>query len=108
LSAWQINWQPKAEAMPAIAQALNIGTDSLVFIDDNPMEIAYMREARPEVTSVLLPAEPAEIVSVLQALTVFDQLEITDEDRKRADMMRAERDREVLGTQIDHADFLQA
>jgi len=108
LSAWQINWQPKAEGIPLIARALNIGTDSLVFIDDNPMEVAYMRDALPEVTSILLPSEPADIVSTLQALTLFDQLEVTDEDRKRADMMRAERDREVLGAQINHTDFLQA
>jgi FkbH-like protein len=108
LSAWQIGWLPKAEGIPAIAKSLNIGTDSLVFIDDNPMEIGYMREARPEVTSILVPSEPAEIVAAMQALTLFDQLEVTDEDRKRADMMRAERDREVLGAQISHGDFLQA
>jgi FkbH-like protein len=108
LSAWQINWLPKAEGIPLIARSLNIGTDSLVFIDDNPMEVAYMRDARPEVTSILLPAEPAEIVSTLQKLTLFDQLDVTDEDRKRADMMRAERDREVLGAQISHTGFLQA
>jgi len=108
LSAWQIGWLPKAEGIPAIAKSLNIGTDSLVFIDDNPMEIGYMREARPEVTSILVPSEPAEIVAEMQALTLFDQLEVTDEDRKRADMMRAERDREVLGAQINHSDFLRA
>jgi FkbH-like protein len=108
LSAWQINWLPKAEGIPAIARALNIGIDSLVFIDDNPMEVAYMRDARPEVTSVLLPEDPADIVAAMQALTLFDQLEVTDEDRRRADMMRAERDREVLGAQISHTDFLQA
>lgn len=108
LSTWQIGWLPKAESIPAIAKSLNIGTDSLVFIDDNPMEIGYMREARPEVTSILVPSEPAEIVAAMQALTLFDQLDVTDEDRKRADMMRAERDREVLGAQISHGDFLQA
>ena len=67
-----------------------------------------MRDARPEVTSILLPEDPADIVSTLQGLTLFDRLEITDEDRKRADMMRAERDRDVLGAQINHVDFLQA
>jgi FkbH-like protein len=108
LSAWQINWLPKAENIPLIAKSLNIGTDSLVFIDDNPMEVAYMRDARPEVTSILLPSEPADIVAAMQALTLFDQLDVTDEDRKRADMMRAERDREVLGAQISHDDFLKA
>ena len=108
LSAWQIGWLPKAESIPAIAKSLNIGTDSLVFVDDNPMEIAYMREARPEVTCIQVPEDPAEIVATMRALTLFDQLEVTDEDRKRADMMRAERDRETLGAQISHADFLHA
>ncbi|HVH78320.1 MAG TPA: HAD-IIIC family phosphatase, partial [Stellaceae bacterium] len=108
LSAWQIGWLPKAEGIPAIAKSLNIGTDSLVFIDDNPMEIGYMREARPEVTSILVPSDPADMLATMQALDLFDQLEVTDEDRKRADMMRAERDREVLGAQINHADFLRA
>ena len=108
LSAWQINWLPKAENIPLIAKSLNIGTDSVVFIDDNPMEIAYMREARSEVTSILVPPEPADILAAMQELTLFDQLEITDEDRKRADMMRAERDRESFGARISHGDFLEA
>lgn len=108
LSAWQINWLPKAENIPLIAKSLNIGTDSLVFIDDNPMEIAYMRDARPEVTSILVPPEPADILAAMQELTLLDQLEITDEDRKRAEMMRAERDRASFGAQISHADFLKA
>jgi FkbH-like protein len=72
------------------------------------MEIAYMREARPEVTCIQVPEDPAEIVATMRALTLFDQLEVTDEDRKRADMMRAERDRETLGAQISHTDFLDA
>jgi FkbH-like protein len=108
LSAWQIGWLPKADGIPAIAKSLNIATDSLVFIDDNPMEIAYMRQARPEVTCIQVPEDPAEIVATMRALTLFDRLEVTDEDRKRADMMRAERDRETLGTQISHSDFLRA
>jgi FkbH-like protein len=60
------------------------------------------------VTSILVPSDPADIVSAMQELTLFDQLDVTDEDRKRADMMRAERDREVLGAQISHDDFLKA
>lgn len=108
VSAWQINWRPKAENIPLIAEALNIGTDSLVFIDDNPMEIDYMRGARPEVASVLLPEDPADIISAMRGLTLFDRLEITQEDRGRADMMRAEHDRKALSGQMDHADFLKA
>lgn len=108
VSAWQINWMPKAENIRLIAKALNIGLDSLVFIDDNPMEIAYMRQAQPKVTSILLPEDPAEIVSVLQNTTLFDRLDITGEDLARIDMMRAEADREDLRAKLTKESFLQA
>lgn len=108
ISAWQVNWRPKSENIGLIAAALNIGTDSLVFIDDNPMEIEYMRGAHPEVTSILLPPEPEEIVTTLQNLAVFDRIEISDEDRKRADMMRAEQGREAFASQLSHDEFLRA
>lgn len=97
VSAWAVNWQPKAQAIPAIAKALGIGTDTLVFIDDNPMEIALMRQACPEVTSVQLPDEPAEIFPFIQNLGHFDSLNRTQEDRARADMMLAEEARKALG-----------
>ena len=108
ISAWQINWLPKAENIALIAKTLNIGLDSLVFIDDNPMEIAYMRQAQPEVTSILLPEDPAEIISALQATTVFDQLDTTGEDLARIDMMRAEMDRDELSVRMTKDEFLQA
>ena len=106
ISAWQINWQPKAENIALIAKSLNIGIDSLVFVDDNPMEISYMRQAQPEVTSILLPEDPAEIVSALQKTTLFDRLDITDEDLTRVDMMRAELDRDQLSAKISKQEFL--
>jgi FkbH-like protein len=108
ISAWQVNWRPKSENIVLIAKSLNIGTDSLVFIDDNPMEIEYMRSARPEVTAILLPPEPADIVTTLQKLAVFDRIDISDEDRKRADMMREEQGREAFASQVSHEEFLQA
>jgi FkbH-like protein len=107
ISAWQINWLPKAENIAPIAKALNVGLDSLVFIDDNPTEIAYMRQAQPDVTSILLPEDPAQIVSVLHKLTLFDRLDITGEDLARVDMMRAEMDREELAVKMTKGMFLQ-
>ena len=105
ISAWQINWSPKSENIPKIARALNIGLDSLVFIDDNPMEIDHMRAAQPEVHSVLLPEDPADILSHIRSLTHFDRFEVTQEDRSRADMMRAEQEREVLSSSLTKEDF---
>jgi FkbH-like protein len=103
--AWQIGWEPKSAGIPKLAQALNIGSDSMVFIDDNPAEIGYMQAARPEVQSILLPEEPAHIVQTLRALTCFDRLEITEEDRQRSDMMRAETQRAAAGSELSQEDF---
>jgi FkbH-like protein len=105
ISAWQINWNPKNENVLHIAKALNIGVDSLVFIDDNPMEIDYMRAARPEVHSVLVPEDPADILEVTRSLTLFDRLDITKEDRQRADMMTAEQQRAALSSSLSKEEF---
>jgi FkbH-like protein len=105
ISAWQINWNAKSENIPLIAKALNIGLDSLVFVDDNPMEIEHMRSAQPEVHSVLLPEDPADILVHIRRLTQFDRLDVTKEDRQRADMMRAEHEREILSTSLTKDDF---
>ena len=105
ISAWQINWNPKSENIPHIAKALNIGVDSLAFIDDNPMEIDYMRAARPEVHSVLVPEDPADILEAMRSLTLFDRLDITQEDRQRADMMMAEQQRTALSSSLSKEEF---
>ena len=105
ISAWQINWNPKSENIVHIAKALNIGIESLVFIDDSRMEIDYMRAARPEVTSVLVPEDPADILDAMRHLTLFDRLEVTQEDRSRADMMRAEQQREQLSGGLSKEEF---
>jgi FkbH-like protein len=105
ISAWQINWNPKSENIVHIAKALNIGVDSLVFIDDSPMEIDYMRAARPEVSCVTVPEDPADLLDTMRNLTLFDRLEVTQEDRKRADLMRAEQQRTTLGSSLSPEEF---
>jgi FkbH-like protein len=105
ISAYQINWNPKSDNIIHIAGALNIGVDSLVFIDDNPMEIDYMRAARPEVSCVLVPEDPADILETMQSLTLFDRLEVTQEDRQRAELMRAEQQRAALSTSLSQDEF---
>jgi FkbH-like protein len=104
-SAWQINWKPKSENIAQIARTLHVGIDSLVFIDDNPMEIEAMRAAQPEVTSILLPEDPADILEAMRSLTLFDRAEITPEDRERADRMRTEQQRESLGRSLGRDEF---
>ncbi|MGE0094449.1 MAG: HAD-IIIC family phosphatase [Alphaproteobacteria bacterium] len=107
-SATRINWRPKSENLAEIARELNIGIDSLVFIDDSPMEIAQVSSAWPEVECILIPDEPADIVSALRYRWLFDQLEITREDRERVNMMQFEQKRESLRQQMTPAEFVKA
>src|SRR3989344_2629063 len=81
-SAWQVNWNDKLSNLMLIAKELNIGTDSLVFVDDNPSELEYVRCHAPEVT-VLFPERLKDFVG-------FNSRSLTDEDRARSLMYQVE------------------
>ncbi len=106
ISAWQINWKPKPQNMVEIAKSLNIGLDALVFLDDNPYEIAQMREFCPQVESIQVPADSAHYLGMMQRTSFFDKLEVTSEDRSRSAMMQDERKREEVRANMSHEDFL--
>ncbi len=86
IAAWEVHWEPKPESLDRIAQKLNIGVDSLVFLDDNPAEIDLVRMARPVVRAHLMPPHPEEFAGFLSELEDFDQLRLSDEDRRRAEL----------------------
>src|SRR6202040_3278613 len=71
-AAQRINWESKTDNLRAIASELNIGLDSLVFLDDNPVERARIRAELPEVLTPELPTDPAQYRRALVELTVFD------------------------------------
>jgi FkbH-like protein len=83
----KINWSAKAQNIAELAQDLDIGMDSIVFIDDNPVEREAIRTALPEVTVPEFPADTCELSSFLEQVykECFFTLESTDEDRKRTD-----------------------
>lgn len=87
----KINWLDKAENLRAIASELNIGIDSLAFVDDNPVEREWVREQAPEVTVIDLPDDPLGFASAVQKAPVFERLSLTDEDRSRAAMYAEQR-----------------
>ncbi|MEY9847761.1 FkbH-like protein [Streptacidiphilus sp. BW17] len=90
------SWDPKPEAVGGLARTLNIGSDAMVFVDDNPVERGLMRELRPEVATVELPTDPARYASTVAARGEFNLLTLTDEDRVRTQLYRAEADRAEL------------
>jgi len=82
------NWEPKPDNLKNIAAMLNIGVDSLVFLDDNPVERNLVRRELPEVEVPELPDDPARYAEALHATYLFESLSLTDEDRRRADTYR--------------------
>lgn len=88
----RVDWSPKAGNLLAACRALNLGVDSAVFIDDNPVERAQMKAHLPEVAVPPFPddlAHPAQFLRRLDA-AYFASVGATDEDRARAAMYRAE------------------
>jgi len=92
-SAVRINWQNKHESLLAIAEELNIGVDSLVFVDDNPAECTLIQEMLPAVRVVSLPGDPADYAATLLDLTEFEKLSITAEDRAKTRQYQEQRQR---------------
>ncbi len=90
------NWSPKPDNVRAQAERLNIGLDAMVFVDDNPVERGAMRALAPQVTTIEIPEDPAAYAGLLLARGDFNLFELTDEDRERVSMYRAQSAREEL------------
>jgi FkbH-like protein len=96
-SALQINWDDKVTNLRRIADELNIGLDSMVFVDDNPFEADFVRERLPEVAVLALPPKAyAAYASLLARGAYFDSLSYTAEDRRKNAMYGENRRRRVL------------
>ena len=94
LAAWKINWESKPDNLRALAAQLNLGLESFVFIDDNPIECAAVRAGCPDVTVLQLPPDANRIPAFLDSVWMFDQAAATAEDRERSQWYRANAERE--------------
>ena len=92
-AAMRINWTDKAQNLREIAQELNIGIDSLAFVDDNPFEREQVRAALPEVTVIDLPKNPLEYAAAVRDCPVFERLSLSAEDQQRTAMYAEQRER---------------
>jgi FkbH-like protein len=95
-AAMRINWQNKAANITELAKEINIGLDSMVFFDDNPVERAQVSQTLPEVLVVELPKNPHLYRETLENLNVFDVLSLTKEDLVRGEMYVGKRKRAEL------------
>lgn len=107
-AAFVANWDDKAENLKLIAARLNIGMDSLVFVDDSPVERARIRQTLPMVAVPELPEDSADYVRCLADASYFEAVAFTSEDAQRAKHYAANADREILlGSSETMDDFLR-
>lgn len=95
-ASMRINWQDKVTNMQEIANDLNIGLDSMVFFDDDPVNREFMRTALPQVLTVDLSDDPVQYTSILTTMNDFDTLKITADDIRRGKMYLEEKQRKNL------------
>ena len=108
IACFVANFDDKATNIRAIAQTLNVGLDALVFVDDNPVERAWVRQQLPEVWTIELPEEPAHYVRAIEAVKPFPMYRLTNEDLGRNASYRAvTRARAEAGSATDMETFLK-
>ena len=90
-SALRINWQDKATNLRELARELNIGLDSMVFVDDNPTERELVKQMLPEVTVPDFPEKPYQLMTFYKMLVdnYFRIYKVTEEDRHKTEQYRA-------------------
>jgi len=93
LVSWRINWRSKSENIRSLAQELDLGLDSFIFIDDNPVDCADVRINCPEVLTLQLPRDAESFASFLNHIWAFDHAGSTAEDRNRTRMYQENRER---------------
>ncbi len=90
-AAQRINWLPKPDNLKSIAQELNLGLDSFIFVDDSDHECSAVRYDLPEVEVIQVPSRLAEIPACLDALARLEIASLTREDLEKTAMYAQER-----------------
>jgi len=107
--AFRVNWEDKAANIKAIADAIDLGLDSFVFLDDNPAERKRVRDALPSVAVPELPEDPSDWLMVIQAAGYFEQTSFSREDQLRAGFYKANALRAAQMERIgNHDDYLRS
>jgi FkbH-like protein len=94
--SFKANWNPKSDNIRQIANDLELGLDSFVFVDDNPAEVDIVRQYVPEVATLLLSADPSEYAGQLLDGRWFEPRSITEEDAARTQKYHEEGQRKSL------------
>ena len=109
IAVFRANWQNKVDNIRDIARILNIGLDSLVFIDDNPVERNLVREYLPMVAVPELPEDPSGYAQVIEQQLYFETVGFSAEDKDRASYYRTNAMRtELMAKYTDIGEYLSS
>ncbi|MBE6312303.1 MAG: HAD-IIIC family phosphatase [Bacteroidales bacterium] len=109
VSVFVANWENKADNIRTIQQILNVGFDSMVFLDDNPAERAIVRENVPGVIVPELPEDPGDYLEYLYSLNLFETASYSNADKDRTKQYQVEAERVVAAKKFtNEADFLKS
>ena len=109
IAVFQANWETKVDNIRTIQRILNIGFDSMVFLDDNPFERNIVRENIPGITVPELPQDPGEYLEYLYSLNLFETASYSQADKDRTKQYQVEAQRVSLQkTFSNEADFLKS
>lgn len=109
IAVFQANWETKVDNIHTIQRILNIGFDSMVFLDDNPFERNIVRENIPGITVPELPEDPGEYLEYLYSLNLFETASYSQADKDRTKQYQVEAKRVSLQkTFSNEADFLKS
>jgi FkbH-like protein len=103
------SWDSKVENIKKIKSILNIGYDSMVFVDDNPYERGIVKHHLPDICVPDLPDDPADYLSFLRSLNLFETASYTEEDGQRTVQLQLNMERERFQSSFtDERGFLQS
>lgn len=109
IAVFVANWENKADNIRKIQSILNIGFDSMVFLDDNPFERNIVRENLPDVCVPELPEDPAEYLEYLYGLNLFETASFSENDAERTKQYQVEAERAIaLDSFTNVEDFLKS
>lgn len=109
ISVFMANWETKVDNIRQIQQILNIGFDSMVFIDDNPFERNMVRENVPGVTVPEMPEDPSCYLEYLYSLNLFETASYSLADKDRTKQYQVQAKRAAFSKSFtNEADFLKS
>ncbi|MFC1730982.1 HAD-IIIC family phosphatase [candidate division KSB1 bacterium] len=98
------NWNNKPSNIEYIAEVLNIGLDSMIFIDDSVFERNQVRELLPQIIVPEMPEDPAEYIRALDSEGIFETISTSEEDKDRTKMYKAQAARSIEAVKFRNVD----